>query len=527
MGIYLNKDNSEFKSMVKSEIYVDKTGLIKYTNKVVEREGSFICNSRPRRFGKSFAAKMLNAYYSKGANSRELFKDLEIEKDSLFGEYLNKYDTIHLDIQGLFIPAGGKEKVVDYINKSILYDLKEIYPSFISENTSSLQEALTIINSKTGNKFVIIIDEWDILIREAEESVANEYIDFLRGLFKCTEANSYIALAYLTGILPIKKIQTQSALNNFKEYTVTNPSVFATYFGFTKGEVKTLCEKYNRDYGEIQRWYDGYLLNGKHIYNPQSVVYSIQDGRTINYWTGTSSFDAIIPYINMNFDGLKDDIIKMLSGIKVPVNVSSFKNDLRAVNSKDDVITLLIHLGYLGYDIEKSAAFVPNEEIREELTNTLNECKWDEFVSYIQLSDKTLDNTVEKKEEEVAKRLEEIHDRFSSAIYYNNENSLASTILLSYLSTLKFYFSPLREFPTGKGFADIIYIPKNNYESIYPALIVELKWDKTADTAIRQIKEKNYPEALKDYSGRLLLVGAVYDRKTKKHKVKIEEVDKK
>ena len=234
MGMFVNPGNSAFQVALNSEIYVDKTGLLEYTNKVMNTLQGYICNSRPRRFGKSITANMLTAYYSKGCDSKEMFSNLEISKTPDFEKRLNKYDVIHVDIQWCMEPAGGADNIVSYISEKTISELKEYYPDVLTENLVSLPEVLSKINTETGTKFIVIIDEWDVLIRDkaADQKIQDEYIGFLRGLFKGTEPTKYIQLAYLTGILPIKKEKTQSALNNFDEFTMLSPGKLAQYIGF-------------------------------------------------------------------------------------------------------------------------------------------------------------------------------------------------------------------------------------------------------------------------------------------------------
>lgn len=369
MGTFVNSGNAAFQVALNSEIYVDKTGLLNYTNRVMDTTSKFICNSRPRRFGKSITADMLTAYYSRGCDSAAMFMNLEIGKSADFQKHLNQYDVIHLDIQWCLEPAGGAAGVLTYIAEQTIKELREYYPEELSETVTSLPEALSRINTATGKKFIVIIDEWDVLIRDeaANKKVQEEYINFLRGLFKGTEPTKYIQLAYLTGILPIKKVKTQSALNNFDEFTMLDAKIFADYTGFTEEEVLELCKKYDVDFDEVKHWYDGYLLKETQVYNPKAVVEIMKWKQFQSYWSDTSSYEVVVPLINMDFDGLKTAIIEMLSGAYVSVNVKSFQNDTVSFANKDDVLTYMIHLGYLGYDQNKRVAFVPNEDIRQEL----------------------------------------------------------------------------------------------------------------------------------------------------------------
>ena len=525
MGRFVNPDNSAFQVALNSRIYVDKTGLIEYTNSVLDTTDAYICNSRPRRFGKSYAANMLAAYYSKGADSEKMFSDLLIGSSSDFKKHLNKYDLIHIDIQWFLVNCKETNNIVSFITESVLDEVREIYPECLNSQVKSLPDALSRIKNQTGQKFIIIIDEWDVLIRDEKinEKVQDEYINFLRGMFKGIEPTKYIQLAYLTGILPIKKEKTQSAVNNLDEFTMLQAYNLAPFIGFTEEEVKILCDQYHRDFEKVKKWYDGYLLENCQVYNPKAVVSVMQKGKFRSYWSETGSYEVVVPLIGMDFDGLKSAIIEMLSGMSVEVDVSTFKNDPANIQSKDEVITYLIHLGYLGYNEENNTAFVPNEEIRQELSNAVKDNNWDELVSFQNKSSALLDATLTGNEEVVAETIEKIHSEYASVIQYNDENSLSSVLAIAYLSSMQYYFKPIRELPAGLGFADFIYIPKPEYANRYPALVIELKWDKNAKTALQQIKDKKYPNSILGYTGKILLVGISYDRKSKKHECVIEE----
>ena len=526
MGRFVNSRTSAFQDVLNSEIYVDKTGLLEYTNSVMDTTAKFICNSRPRRFGKSVNADMLNAYYSKGCDAEAMFEGLEISKHEDFRKHLNKYDVIHLDIQWCLEPAGGPEHLLSYITENVLKELKEYYPEISGEEIRSLPEALSRINAATGQKFIVIIDEWDVLIRDEalRQDVQKDYIRFLRGMFKGSEPSKFIHLAYLTGILPIKREKTQSALNNFDEFTMLSAGNLASYVGFTEEEVKNLAKKYHQDFYKVKTWYDGYLLNGYQVYNPRAVVSVMLRGEFKSYWSETASYESVVPLINMDYDGLKTAIIEMLSGNMVEVDASSFQNDMVNFANKDDVLTYLIHLGYLAYDQENQKAFIPNEEIRQEVLKATKRKKWNEFLRFQQESSELLDATLDMDQEAVAEKIEKIHMEYASMIQYNDENSLSSVLTIGYLSAMQYYFKPVRELPTGRGFADFVFLPKKEYVQEYPALVVELKWNKNAHTALQQIKERKYPESIRPYTGEILLVGINYDKKTKKHQCVMEKL---
>ena len=281
MGRFVNPDNSAFQVALNSRIYVDKTGLIEYTNSVLDTTDAYICNSRPRRFGKSYAANMLAAYYSKGADSEKMFSNLLIGSSSDFKKHLNKYDLIHIDIQWFLVNCKETNNIVSFITESVLDEVREIYSECLNSQVKSLPDALSRVKNQTGQKFIIIIDEWDVLIRDEKinEKVQDEYINFLRGMFKGIEPTKYIQLAYLTGILPIKKEKTQSGVNNLDEFTMLQAYNLAPFIGFTEEEVKILCDQYHRDFEKVKKWYDGYLLENCQVYNPKAVVSFMQKGK--------------------------------------------------------------------------------------------------------------------------------------------------------------------------------------------------------------------------------------------------------
>lgn len=403
MGRFVNPDNSAFQVALNSKIYIDKTGLIEYTNSVLDTSDAYICNSRPRRFGKSYTANMLAAYYSKGCNSEEMFSGLDISRKSDFKTHLNQYDVIHIDIQWFLANCYNSNKIVSFLSDSVISELRDIYPDILPLGELSLPDSLSRIKDKTGQKFIIIIDEWDVLIRDEATNyyIQNEYINFLRGMFKGTEPTKYIQLAYLTGILPIKKEKTQSAVNNLEEFTMLHSYELAPYIGFTENEVKMLCQKYDRDFEKVKKWYDGYLLENYEIYNPKAVVSVMLRGKFRSYWSETGSYEVIVPLINMNYDGLKNTIIEMLSEQNVKVNTLTFKNDPANIQSKDDVITYLIHLGYLGYNEKDETAFIPNEEIRHELINAVKSTNWSDLIHFQYESNHLLDATLSMNTQEV------------------------------------------------------------------------------------------------------------------------------
>ncbi|MBR1465004.1 MAG: AAA family ATPase [Bacteroidaceae bacterium] len=521
MGTYINTGNDRFRSTRKRE-YVDKSGLIAVINDALDTDIRYTCVSRCRRFGKSMAAKMLCAYYDHSCDSKHLFEDLNIAQYPSFEEHLNKYPVIYLDMSD-FVTEIKDVTIVKQMQQTLKEDIHTAYPDVEMKESESLMSFLIRINERTRQKFIFIIDEWDAVCREFDKQpeVMNEYVDWLRRLFKSGQSEIVFAGVYMTGILPIKKYNTESALNNFKEYSMVVPGKLSGFYGFTKDEVKVLAEKYDMDFDELEKWYDGYRIgNVPSIFNPNSVITALDNGACLSYWSATGAFDRVTEYIQMNYEGLKDDIIRMLGGMRCMVDPTGFQNDISEVSSRDDVLTVLIHLGYLSYDWTEQKCFIPNREVAGEMANAVKKTNWKNVADALRDSEQLVEATINGDELAVAAALESAHDENTSILSYNNENSLVCVISLAYFSARNEY-KIHREMPAGKGFADMIFIPRKNVDK--PALVVELKVDKSAETAISQIKHKNYPASLADYADNLLLVGINYDKKTKTHTCVIEK----
>ena len=523
MGVYFNPSNASFRQARNSRIYVDKTGLIEQLNMRLSTEDKCLAVSHARRFGKSHAAGMIDAYYSLGCDSGELFDDTKIARDADYRKYMNKYNVIHLDIASVW--DFHKEDLVESIKERVCKDFKKEYDDLL-DYSEDLYLLIQDIYCKTNTPFVIIIDEWDCVIRNSDDKeLVHKYLQFLHSLFKSEESKSFLALAYITGILPIKKIRDESALNNFSEYTMLKSKPITKYYGFTEDEVKELCERFDMDFETVRAWYNGYLIDGIHMYNPNSVVQSMRDHDCDSYWRNTSSFESINTFITLNYEGLKDDIMSMLSGGKVRVNPNTFRNDLSIITSKDDALTALIHLGYLGYDADRKSAYVPNYEVATAFELALQTGEWEDIAKAISTCDDLLFETIDGNAERVAELIELAHDTYTSVLKYNDENSLSCVLTMAYF-TAPGYYNIIREMPAGKGFADFVFIPRAN-AGVRPAMVVELKYNKSADTAIKQIKEKRYHGALSGYSDKILLVGISYDadgKDKKHHTCVIEEV---
>ena len=525
MGNYLNPGNHGFIT-IKNNVYVDKTGLIGLINDTIDTPQKLTCISRPRRFGKSFAAKMLCAYYDKTCDSSDLFADLVIAKDASYSKHLNKYDVIYLDMTNI-IGATDKTDIVSFIKRNVTQELSMTYPELKVEE--AFFATLANATALAGNKFVMIIDEWDAPIRESgdQPKVQREYLEFLRTLFKNSASTDKIfAAAYMTGILPIKKDGSQSAISDFEEFTMIKPRKFGEYVGFTEEEVKRLCEEYGSDFEMMKQWYDGYSFRyEKSVYNPNSVMKAIRNDDFDSYWTETSAAESLMRYISYDYDGLSKTVTQLIGGIGIQVDTLGFANDLVTFRNRDDLLTLLIHLGYLAYHEDTQSVHIPNEEIRKEFAKTIRQVKKDETIKRVQESDRLIYDTVHLNADAVATQIEKIYAEETAVLFYNDEQALRSVIKLAYFS-YKGYYLKFEELPAGDGYADIVYIPKKN--SMLPALVIEMKWNKSAEGAIAQIKNKHYPDAIKKLGCEILLVGINYDKNApagkRKHECVIEKL---
>lgn len=520
MGIYLNPGNDLFQEAVNSEIYVDKTMLIGITNQLLGTSQKEICVSRPRRFGKSIAENMLVAYYSKGCDSDALFSRFKISRTADYKKHLNQYNVIHVDMQN-FSKYTVMFNLIERLTKELVFDIKLEYPDCILFDENDLTRTLKDVFSQKKQKFIFIIDEWDSIFRINRDNSAaqKEYLDFLRDLLK---NQPYVALVYMTGILPIKKYGEHSALNMFDEYSMTNQKRLAEFTGFTENEVAELCGKYHTQLAEVKQWYDGYNVNGLSIYNPRSVVAALTEHSFDTYWSQTETYEALKVYIQRNENGLRDKIIQMIGGEHISVNTKKFQNDMCTFESADDVLTLLIHLGYLTFDFDTKTAWIPNAEVRQEFINSIQDGGFENVMQAIHQSDKLLKYTLAQDAEKVAALIADAHNENVSVIQYNDENSLACVLTLAYYSAQDTY-ALYRELQGGEGFADLVFIPRSGNTD--PAMIIELKWDKNAGIALEQIKDRQYVKCLKDYHGKVLFVGINYDKKSKKHECRFETIE--
>lgn len=538
MGTYLNSGNRDFQISKDTKIFVDKTDMIRYLNSVVNTRQRYVSVSRPRRFGKTMAAEMICAYYDRTAESTDLFSQSKLAnsqcKDAFFDQgawdrYLGTFDVIHLVMTDFIKTERAVTESLAIICKRLLLELSETYPN-VSYDSSDLFYSMDRFYRSTGVPFVLVIDEWDAVfrIRQTDTIGQKAYLDFLRDWIK---DKSYIALAYMTGILPIKKYGKHSALNMFTEYSMMFPQELAQYSGFTTSEVQALCNRYGRDFEAIKEWYDGYSVSdiippdpdhkelketgqspkaaGYALYNPLSVVEAIRTGSIRDYWNKTETYEALAQYISKDYDGLQDAIALLMDGGRIVIDTSTYQNDMTTFHGKDDVLSLLVHLGYLGFDSERSEVFIPNREILDEFSSSTKSPEWIETFKSFEISQRLLQATWDKRSDYVAELLEDAHNLASNKTYHD-EAALSYAIQYAYYAAQK-YYSTIVELDAGKGYVDIAYLPSPRYPD-KPALVIELTYNKTADTAIEQIKRQKYPNRFNHYRGNILLVGINYDR---------------
>ncbi len=521
MGFYLNPGSRNFENDINNDIYIDKTLLLsELNNKLDKSDSKYLCISRPRRFGKTQAGNMIASYYSRKADSKAIFDRFAISGQDSYLKNLNKYNVLKIDLNEFFRRTGDKDNLIQNLTNVITNDFREEYPDIDYSAIDDISSCILETYKRTQITFVIIIDEYDVLIREkVTDKVFTQYLNLLNALFKGSTISEAISLAYITGILPVVRDKVQSKLNNFDESTMLTPMKLERYFGFTTEEVKELCTQHDASFEDCKKWYDGYRLNSTDICNPSAVVKAFKNQTYSSYWSATGSYESISDYIEYNFDGVKDSVIRMMGGEKVKVDTLSFRNNLTEIKNREDVFTYLIHIGYLAYDAKNRMCYIPNYEISLEWKNAIrNNSNYSITNRIIADSEDLLQSTLNMDSTAVAKSLDQSHIHVTNNRSYNNEDGLASAIYLSYLAALNDYIC-FKEVTAGKGFADVIYVPLHNDRT---ALIFELKRNGSTGKAIEQIRNKQYFDLLEDYTGDILFVAINYDEGIKTHTAEIE-----
>ena len=538
MGIYLNSIVSyeRFKRIVEETYYIDKTSILKELIPMLSKEQSYICITRPRRFGKTVMANLIAAFFEKAIDSKNLFEKLEIGKDVSCMQHLNQHDVIYIDFSEIPRECDSYKKYIHRIEEGLMNDLAEVYPDIVTDKNAAVWDMLAkIFEKRNRQKFIFVLDEWDAVFHMSfvTEKDKVEYLLFLKSLLK---SKAYVELAYMTGILPIAKYSDGSELNMFMEYDMAGKIKFNEYFGFSDEEVDRLYERYRNitpkarlTREQLREWYDGYYTaSGERMYNPRSVVCALTDNQLANYWTSSGTYDSVFYYIKNNIDDVRDDLALMVSGERVEIRMQEYAATASALNTRDQIFSAMVVYGLLTY--EDGEVFIPNKELMIKFEEMLLN---KESVGYIHRlakeSGKMLRATIDRDTETMAKILQYVHNTETPILSYNNEIELAAVINLVYLSARDRYRVE-REDKAGKGYVDFIFYPVKAKDD---CIILELKVDHSPEEAISQIKEKDYVlrfygklgEAPK-YKGRILLVGIGYNRETKEHRCCVEIYEK-
>lgn len=537
MGRYLNSSTSYvlYKGQTEQPYFVDKSQMLSELFPFLDSGNTHICITRPRRFGKTVMANMITAFLGKKQDSDSIFKSLKISQNDLYNKYRNQYNVISIDFSKMPRDCDSYTDYIDRIETNLIRDLRKEYPQIeIYEDDSAADVLETIFEECDQQRFVFVLDEWDFIFHKdfVTEENKKQYVLFLSNLLK---DRSYVQLTYMTGILPIAKYSSGSELNMFWEYTMASEMKYNEYFGFTDSEVDQLYEKYTRNTREIhisredlKEWYDGYTTkSGERMYNPKSVVFALTNNNIGNYWTSSGPYDEIFYYIKNNVADVKADLALMVAGEAVQAKVREYAAASMNLSTKNEIFSAMVVYGFLSY--ENGKVRIPNKELMEKFDEMLQK---EESLGYIyrlaKESDKMLQATLANDTKTMEKILSYVHDTETPILSYNHETELSAIVNLAYLSARDQYRIE-REDKAGKGFVDFIFYP---YDRAADGVILELKVDKTPEYAISQIKEKQYALRFKgklaekqQFTGRILAVGINYDKETKQHRCKVEEIE--
>lgn len=536
MGIYLNSINAYtlYKSETEKPYFVDKSEMLKELFPLVETGNNHICITRPRRFGKTVMANMIDSFFSRAYDSKNIFRELHIAEDKNYGQYLNRYPVVHISFNDMPKKCASYEQYIERVERRLIRDLRIEYPEVEIDGEEAVWDAfMELFAQRPSERFIFILDEWDFIFHQQFISEVEKefYLAFLRNLLK---DRPYVKLAYMTGILPIAKYSSGSELNMFAEYTMVTERRFAGYFGFTEKEVDLLFEKYEREsagLGEVTReglkkWYDGYFTKAEErLYNPRSVVMALSNSNLGNYWTSAGPYDEIYYYIENNISAVRDDLAHMMSGTAVPAKIREYAATSQSLQTREEIFSAMVVYGFLSYN--KGKVSIPNKELMDKFADMLQK---ESSLGYIyrlaKESQRMLRATLDGDTKTMEEILERAHDAEIPLLSYNNEADLTAVVNLVYLSARDTYRVE-RESRAGRGYVDFIFYPETDTSA--DGIILELKVDHEPEEAIMQIKEKRYAEAFgagpgekQKFSGRILGVGIGYDKKSKIHRCKVE-----
>lgn len=532
MGLVLNaKGQYElFEKQCRGTYFVDKTKMLEILNSKVGTADCYLCMTRPRRFGKTVMANLISSYYAKGLDSSRLFDSLQISKSQNYRQYMNQYHVISLYMSDSLQDCSDYSSYINYHVSLIINDLKREFSEVDFPSDAPLWQILSIIKEQEDVGFIFVIDEWDSFFYSNffTESDGERYLTFWKNLLK---DKAYVELAYMTGVLPIKKYSSGSELNMFDEYYFPTDSIYDKMFGFTEQEVKELCRRNHNiggkiQYGQLAEWYDGYYTyNGEKLYNPRSVNKALSGNQIKDYWTETGPGNEILNLVERNIDEVKEDIIKLVSGEKVYLPLDQFTTSIYRMEEREEILSAMVIYGFLAY--YDSYLSIPNKELMKKFQGVLRDRSMGYIAALVRESNNMLNATLSYDTEKMEQILEFVHDTEIPILQYNDENSLACVVNLIYLSARDRYRIE-REEKTGKGYVDFIFYPEQKGDS---AVILELKYNDTPENAIKQIREKKYETKLMELQdGRtvlkqnVLLVGMTYDKKTKQHYCKVEDI---
>lgn len=546
MGVYLDSRNpfGLFEDEASSLYFIDKTKLLEELIPLVAKGGpagvsgsarksnKYICITRPRRFGKTMAASMIASFFGMGADSRELFRHLQIGKSKDFDAHINSHHVICISFHEIPVNCTNYRQYIRRVEKRLCSDLKKAYPNAEIHEEDAVWDILSELYESEDARFLFVLDEWDYIFHRSfvTEQDKKDFLEFLSNLLK---GKSYVELAYMTGILPIAKYSSGSELNMFYEYTMASEEKYSTYFGFTETEVDELFRRYQALHPNAQKvtrdglrlWYDGYhTRSGERVYNPRSVVAALTNNNLGNYWTSSGPYDELFYYVKENVAAVRDDLAMLVSGIPVRANVREYAATSMKLTTKDEILSAMVVYGFLNYT--DGCVSIPNKELMNQFTDMLQK---EPSLGYVHRlaaeSARMLRATLAGDTGTMCRILEYAHDTESPLLYYNNETELTMLVNMVYLSARDTYRME-REDKAGTGYADFLFYPMKKDED---CLILELKIDHTPAEAIQQIKDRKYalrfcrkPGGISEYTGRILAVGITYHKADKKHCCQIE-----
>ncbi len=534
MGYYLNPDDiiDIYKRETMKPYFVDKTEFLAELIPLVEQQGSYLSVTRPRRFGKSVTAAMIGSFFGKGVDGTEVFSHLKIAGEKDYRKHLNQHNLIYIDFSRAVEECESYKQYITTIKKRLMRDLKKAYPDVEIDDEDSMGAVLrTISLAHKNEKFLLIFDEWDYVFHKDyfSESDRGKFTAFLGGM---TKGMAYVEMAYLTGVLPIKKYSASDTMNHFDEYNMANSDMYDEYFGFTGGEVDELYRRYLKNQAipgfsreDLADWYDGYQReNGDSIYNPNSVVRALTRNALNSYWAKAGEYDELKDYVLDDIDGVRDAVMMLVAGEPVKANISEYATTAPVLKRRDEILSAMTVYGYLNY--HNGCVRIPNRELWEEFDRIIQEePKYSYMRELEKESARILQATYDGDEETVGKVLAIVHTTESPLKAYNDEAELSGSVKLAYIAARNRY-DMQREDQAGTGYVDYIFYPHNRADD---GIIIELKVDDSPETALQQIKDKKY--ALKfqgkigeqpKTTGRIILVGIGYYRKDKVHRCRIE-----